>query len=248
MTQTPLTRLNLAGFSPKKARLVRKMEDHGWTGRVSSNGHAIMRCPDGETTCSVSPKMGSGRGLLNDEQTFKRWMREHGEQSAAEAARIREAEERQRVFATLFPEDSPAPVDTAPEPEPLTVDVAPEPEPAPVQVKAPVVCTEDGCGRVFATLQGMSVHRITHRMVACQFCGREMQPNGLGKHEATHTEELADPAALLREVYRLRADLSQARQEATDWERLADEAEERFIGLQGRARAALEALAEPDAD
>lgn len=260
MTQTPQTRLPLAGFSPKKARLVRKMEDHGWTGRISSNGHAIMRCPDGTTTTSVSPKMGSGRGLLNDEATFKKWMREHGAQSAAEADRIRVEAERQAVLHEMFPEDFAAPVDTVPlpvrehlehtaptavpEPEPT-----PEPESAPEPVKVPVTCTDPDCNRVFATLQAMSVHHVrSHVKTECPACGRSMAPGNLPRHERTHQAELADPVALLREVYRLRAELSQAHVDATAWERLADEAEERYVGLQGRARAALEALAEPDAD
>lgn len=79
MTQ-PLARpqrLTLRGFSKERAALVREMEDHGWTGRITSNGHAFMRAPDGQTTCSVSPKFGSPtRATGNSQAVFKRWRRQ----------------------------------------------------------------------------------------------------------------------------------------------------------------------------
>lgn len=67
-------RLCLRGFAKERAALVREMEDHGWTGRITANGHAFMRAPDGRTTCSVAPKFGSPtRSTGNAQAAFKRW-------------------------------------------------------------------------------------------------------------------------------------------------------------------------------
>jgi predicted RNA binding protein YcfA (HicA-like mRNA interferase family) len=58
MTQTAPGRLRLSGFSREKAALIRQMEDDGWTGRVSSRGHAIMRSPDGTDVVLGEPQGG----------------------------------------------------------------------------------------------------------------------------------------------------------------------------------------------
>ena len=76
MTQTPPGRLRLSGFSREKAELIRQMEDDGWTGRISSRGHALLRSPDGTASCSVSPKVGSPtRDRGNSQMIYKRWKR-----------------------------------------------------------------------------------------------------------------------------------------------------------------------------
>lgn len=76
MTQTPQRRLRLSGFAREKVALIRQMEDDGWTGRVSSRGHALMRSPDGTMTCSVAPKTGSPtRDMGNSQMIYKRWKR-----------------------------------------------------------------------------------------------------------------------------------------------------------------------------
>jgi len=69
-------------FEKGQTALVREMEDDGWTGRMSQNGHAIMRAPDGEATCSVTPKVGSFRGRGNQSAPYKRWKRCQGQQLA----------------------------------------------------------------------------------------------------------------------------------------------------------------------
>jgi hypothetical protein len=87
MTQTPL-RIP-SGFAPERAALIREMEADGWTGRISSKGHAIMRAPDGTTTCSVAPKLGSPtRAAANQAATYRRWKR--AQETVAEVLEIRE--------------------------------------------------------------------------------------------------------------------------------------------------------------
>jgi len=75
MTQT---RLRLRGFCRERAKLIRQMEDDGWQGRLSANGHAIMRSPDGRESCCISPKQGSPtRASANNAMVYKRWKRQH---------------------------------------------------------------------------------------------------------------------------------------------------------------------------
>jgi hypothetical protein len=63
-------------FHKQMAALVRELESHGWTGRISTPGHAIMQAPDGVTTCSITPKLGSPRHLRNNRAKIDRWLRE----------------------------------------------------------------------------------------------------------------------------------------------------------------------------
>ncbi|HEX8321681.1 hypothetical protein [Longimicrobium sp.] len=81
MTQTTSLKLP-ASFHREMAALVRELEDLGWTGRLSTPGHAIMRAPDGKSTCSITPKLGSPRHLVNNRTKIERWKREHGVSSA----------------------------------------------------------------------------------------------------------------------------------------------------------------------
>lgn len=77
MTQTP-TRLRIpAGFCRERVQLIRQMENDGWQGRVSTNGHMIMRSPDGRESCSIAPKKGSPtRASANNAAAYKRWKRQ----------------------------------------------------------------------------------------------------------------------------------------------------------------------------
>ena len=55
-TSRVISKEGLRGFDKEARRLVVKALDEGWTGRISSKGHAILRHPDG-TTISISRDM-----------------------------------------------------------------------------------------------------------------------------------------------------------------------------------------------
>jgi predicted RNA binding protein YcfA (HicA-like mRNA interferase family) len=69
-------RLKLPGvFEPWARTLIRQMEDDGWTGRISTRHHAIMRSPDGTETCSVKPKVEAPRDRQNVGKEYRRWLK-----------------------------------------------------------------------------------------------------------------------------------------------------------------------------
>lgn len=68
-----------SAFEPFTIALIREMEADGWTGRISNRGHAIMRSPDGTTTCSVSPKVGTPHRRGNLGANYRRWKRAQAE-------------------------------------------------------------------------------------------------------------------------------------------------------------------------
>jgi hypothetical protein len=63
-----------SGFAAERVSLIRQMEADGWTGRITTNGHAFMSAPDGQTTCSIVPKTGSPtRSAANQAAPYRRW-------------------------------------------------------------------------------------------------------------------------------------------------------------------------------
>jgi hypothetical protein len=64
-----------SAFEPFTIALVREIEAAGWQGRISTRGHAIMRAPDGETTCSIPPKAGAPQDRLNIGRAYRRWQK-----------------------------------------------------------------------------------------------------------------------------------------------------------------------------
>jgi hypothetical protein len=79
------------------------------------------------------------------------------------------------------------------------------------------------------------VHRVrAHVRVSCPICEREFSPGNLPRHKRGHEAEFSSPDQMLREIYRLR-------EEVSSWSVLAEDAEERLAALQSRVRAALEA-------
>lgn len=76
MAVAELRRTDLRTFDQEMTDLIMEMTDHGWTGRVSSNGHAIMRAPDGEDTHSISRSSLRGRSGRNARAAFDRWLRQ----------------------------------------------------------------------------------------------------------------------------------------------------------------------------
>lgn len=68
-----LTASELKRYDAEARELVLRMIDDGWSGRISSRGHAILRAPDGKSTASVSPNYHRSRAGKNAEAVYRRW-------------------------------------------------------------------------------------------------------------------------------------------------------------------------------
>lgn len=66
---------DLKAFDAESVALVLEFQAHGWTGRMSSNHHAIMRAPDGTATASVARRASRNRAGLNARRPLKQWLR-----------------------------------------------------------------------------------------------------------------------------------------------------------------------------
>lgn len=75
-----------SAFEPFCIELIRTMEADHWTGRLSAKGHAIMRSPDGQTTCAVSPKVGQPNRRGNLGANYRRWKKAQSEALALQEA------------------------------------------------------------------------------------------------------------------------------------------------------------------
>jgi len=195
-------------FEEIPTKLIREMEAAGWTGKVSRKGHAIMRAPDGQTTCSVSPKVGAAFRAANLGMEFRRWQREQEAAAASQEA-----------------PEAPRPVEWLPWPVMPPRPLAAEPEPT-------VDCTE--CGKPFRTLQAMSVHRVrAHVRVNCPICAGAFSPGNLPRHQLTHDEATLPEDEARRALYLARQEVARLRDELTVWQGLAEETEENLVNLLG---------------
>lgn len=68
--------IGLRRFSTESKDLLKRADRLGWVGRVSSNGHAILRAPDGIATISVVPHYKNNRGRQNAIAALDRWERD----------------------------------------------------------------------------------------------------------------------------------------------------------------------------
>lgn len=261
MTQTTeqlpiLSDNDLKGFDRRRVRLIREMEDYGWRGRRGTKQHMIMRAPDGVTTTAISKKVISPKDEYNTARPFRRWLRQQEQVQAqmsypaADATSVLVAftAMHDRVLAvpsapviTIAAEPAPEP---APELAPVPVDTVPEPE---LELAVAVLRnTQQACGlceKPFATLQALSVHRVrTHSKVACEVCDQPMAPGNLPRHMRKHVENIGTHEQAMRLVLQLREELAQAQTEATGWERIADEIEDRYTAVKGRLDNAVEYL------
>lgn len=75
-TYSAITRADMAGFDAKCIDLAMEAQELGWTGKMSSKGHMIMRAPDGETTFSISRRWTNGRAGMNMRSNLERWKRQ----------------------------------------------------------------------------------------------------------------------------------------------------------------------------
>lgn len=65
---------DLKGWTEDAVDLVLEYQVHGWSGRMSSRGHAIMLAPDGDGTASISRKHTWNRGGKNARRQLQRWL------------------------------------------------------------------------------------------------------------------------------------------------------------------------------
>lgn len=88
-------------FDREASMIVAGLQMMGWRGVMSARGHAIMRAPDGTTTCSVSRDSLRGRSGRNAAAVLKAWRREHPlplEQEVAERANANKRRTSSGVF------------------------------------------------------------------------------------------------------------------------------------------------------
>jgi hypothetical protein len=225
MTQTPQPkRLKIPNnFDRSSVKLIREMEDYGWHGRNTVNGHVFMCAPDGETTASIVPDVDAQwRTSLNQLAPYRRWLKEHKAEvkAARKAKTAAEAVANDIQIPAAQPEPEPtAPVDTQPEPDRL-------------------VCGQ--CPRDFATLQALSVHVVrAHVRVSCQFCGDQFSPGNLPRHEENHRNDGKTADDLRREVFLLRQQMERIIADRDDWQDVAEDTERRMVALKSNIRVML---------
>lgn len=229
MTQTQQPkRLRLPNtFNQASTDLIREMEDNGWRGRNTVNGHVFMYAPDGETTCSVVPKVDADwRTAKNQLSPYRRWLRQQEEIQRAERRAAKKTEKAAAAAqqpANVIRRPAAEPVDTVAE----VLRVA--------QCAMRMSCDE--CDRDFATLQALSVHRVrAHVRVTCQFCGEEFSPGNVKRHEDGHRNDGKTADDLRRELLQARQELTRTNVERNEWQTLAEDAERRMLALKASVR------------
>jgi len=70
------TRRDLRTYDNEAWSLVKRMQEHGWTGRLSGNGHVVMYAPDGVHSQTFSRDSLRGRSGRNARAMFERWLRQ----------------------------------------------------------------------------------------------------------------------------------------------------------------------------
>lgn len=79
-----LTRADLKSFDAQSTQIVLEYMELGWTGYISTKGHAIVLSPDGESTEAVSRDSLRGRSGRNQRAALERWKRAaNGEEEEA---------------------------------------------------------------------------------------------------------------------------------------------------------------------
>jgi hypothetical protein len=239
------------------------MEAFGWRGRRGSKHHMIMRAPDGVTTTAVSPKVISPKNEHHVAADFRRWVRQLEEwadqitrpdpaavprpiafpEADATSVLVALTSIRKRPvaqpLAEIEAEVEPAPLraDVTPEPEP--VDTAPEPVVAVLRNAQQQLCGL--CGKPFATLQALSVHRVrVHSKVACEVCDSPMAPGNLPRHLRKHVADIGTHEQAMREVLQLRTLTARLRDESAEWQSMAEACEAEYAELTSGMRALLE--------
>lgn len=103
-TYDKLTRSDMSGFDKECIDLAMEAVDFGWTGKMSSKGHLILRAPDGTTTMSISRRWTNGRSGLNMRSNFDRWLRsERGDTISFEQfSTAWDIAEQERFIATMI--------------------------------------------------------------------------------------------------------------------------------------------------
>jgi hypothetical protein len=100
-TYTEFTRADLAGYDKECIEVALSAQSLGWTGRMSSKGHMILRAPDGESTMSVS-RSSNGRSLANMKANLDRWKRRsEGAADFREFEKVMDKVEREQFIARL---------------------------------------------------------------------------------------------------------------------------------------------------
>ena len=169
--------IKLGGFSAESKKIVKQLEEYGWTFTVSRQGHAIGHAPDGVTRTSISKNLSrANRSQQAADATVKRW-----ERALAERKTIDEID---KAEVTMNAEQD-HPYDPVLTPlllaatqkhvnksgtafgEAILAEVASAPEPRTTDIDPALVC--DLCGYVGKTTRGLNQHKgHTHKRKAAE--------------------------------------------------------------------------------
>ena len=169
--------VKLGGFSKESTKVIRQLEEYGWTFTVSRQGHAIGHAPDGVTRTSISKNLSrANRSQQAAEATVKRWERALAERKAVDeidkAEVTMNAEQDHPYDPVLTPLLLAATQKHVNESgtafgEAILAEVASAPEPRATDIDPALVC--DLCGYVGKTTKGLNQHKgHTHKRKAAE--------------------------------------------------------------------------------
>lgn len=150
-THTPhvLARTELRKFDDEALAVIREFQQHGWRGYVSQRGHAIMRAPDGETTASISHRLGGKAGPARKARgDLARWLRTQDTTKGTDVAVMEAVPETAESTGVPCPECGQVIQSKA-----LGAHIG-------AVHRGPYPCPE--CGRAFETIYGLPTHRKGH--------------------------------------------------------------------------------------
>jgi len=75
--------VDLRGFDSRARSIIETAHQFGWTGRVTTKGHYLMRAPDGLAITVPSKLDGRPRSEKNTIAPFRKWLREHSPHATA---------------------------------------------------------------------------------------------------------------------------------------------------------------------
>lgn len=90
-------------FSREAREIIKRLEDQGWTFRVSSNGHAIGKSPEGSHSISVAPRLSArNRAYQNTLAEVRRWEKASAEATQAAEGLIQERGPEVQALGTVL--------------------------------------------------------------------------------------------------------------------------------------------------
>lgn len=88
-TLPKLSRGEVRAFDAEAWALVDRMQEAGWRGRLSKNGHMVMYAPDGVSSQTFARSSLRGRSGRNAKAIFERWLRQQNNDKETDDVRTR---------------------------------------------------------------------------------------------------------------------------------------------------------------